>query len=135
MTSSEQATTEQAQALILDALQHKESIASTEALFSGRNIDNNIVFGALKSLATYEKINYESIESEKWTITDEGSQICTSGSHEYRVLMHVKQAMPTGITSSELEVTFRARVIFRLNLASSLRKSANPFASKTSGSI
>lgn len=98
------ATTESIQTLIINTLGKDGSIPSTNSFSSSYNIDNNNLFGALKSLAAYDKVSYEPIETEEWVLTEEGKEICQLGSHEHRVLRFILESMPSGINPSELQV-------------------------------
>lgn len=99
-------SSEEIQALVIDKLQREGSISSTNLIRggNGKKLDTNILFGVLKSLAGYEKIAFDVIEEEVWTLTTEGSQVASDGSHEVRVLEAVCESMPLGLAVQRLQV-------------------------------
>ncbi|CAG8439184.1 9997_t:CDS:2 [Ambispora gerdemannii] len=92
------------QTLILTTLDAQDSIPDTTELReeNGESIDFLKVLGALNSLLDKEMVKYDTIESEFWTLTAEGTEIADTGSHEAKVF----EAIPVGdegITISELQ--------------------------------
>jgi len=65
----------------LDNIKDDNNTFSTDTL----NIDQQIILGVLKSLASRDIITFETVEKESWNLTSEGNDILSLGSHEVRV--------------------------------------------------
>ncbi|CAG8441799.1 3275_t:CDS:2 [Rhizophagus irregularis] len=87
-------TTEELQTLVLTTLDSKGSIENTKEFKAsdGKEVDQLVLLGALKSLVDKEMVEYDTIEDEIWVLTDEGDEIVDKGSHEANVF----EAIPAG---------------------------------------
>ncbi|CAJ0838504.1 4303_t:CDS:2 [Entrophospora sp. SA101] len=87
-------TTEELQTFVLNTLDTKGLIENSKNLKAedGKDIDQLVLLGALKSLTDKEMIRYDTIEEEIWILTEEGNEIANNGSHEAKVF----ETIPVG---------------------------------------
>ncbi|CCH45621.1 phenylalanyl-tRNA synthetase alpha chain [Wickerhamomyces ciferrii] len=72
------------QLTILKTLDSQGPIANTLETFPNKTSQE--VQAALNSLLARQKITYKNIDKEQWNLTQEGQDIVSNGSHEYRLL-------------------------------------------------
>ncbi|KAG7925196.1 hypothetical protein KL925_004673 [Ogataea polymorpha] len=85
---------------ILHTLGEKQQIANTAAEFA--DVDTAAMQAALMSLAARNMVEYKTHESDKWTLTAEAKDIVAHGSHEYRLLQKVTDALD-GLKISDVD--------------------------------
>ncbi|KAJ2705836.1 Phenylalanyl-tRNA synthetase, beta subunit, cytoplasmic [Coemansia sp. IMI 203386] len=88
---------------ILNKLAADGSIADTKTAFA--NVSSETILGALKSLESQEKVTYETITSEVWSIEPEGQDQLKNGSYEARIYDAVP-AGEQGISIADLNAKF-----------------------------
>ncbi|ORY92369.1 tRNA synthetases class II core domain (F)-domain-containing protein [Syncephalastrum racemosum] len=88
------ATAEELQTLVLTTLERESCIPNSKDLktVNGDALDQLSLLGVLNSLKSKEMVDYEAIDVEIWTLTEEGQQVAKQGSHEARVF----EAIPAG---------------------------------------
>ncbi|ORX80740.1 hypothetical protein K493DRAFT_242506 [Basidiobolus meristosporus CBS 931.73] len=95
---------ENLQLQILKTLDAQGEILDTKdfTLEDGTQVDQLVILGALNSLLSREMVEYQSLDSEVWYLTEEGKEISASGSHEVVVFNTIPEG-PEGIAISELQ--------------------------------
>ncbi|KAJ2121452.1 Phenylalanyl-tRNA synthetase, beta subunit, cytoplasmic [Coemansia sp. RSA 720] len=88
---------------ILKKLDSEGSIENTTAAF--KDVSEDVVLGALKSLESQEKVTYVTLTTEFWTIEAEGKDQLENGSYEARIFEAVP-AGSQGIAIKDLEAKF-----------------------------
>ena len=79
---------------ILSLLETKSQLHTAEDF---PNVSQAEIKAALDRLASRQMIQYDTSDSEKFLLTEEGQTICDEGSHEYRVWETVKRKGRIGI--------------------------------------
>lgn len=76
---------------ILQRLHENGAIENSAEAFPA--IDSRAFQAALNSLQARSMLTYKASEKEIWSLTSEGEEIATEGSHEYRLLQQVIEAL------------------------------------------
>lgn len=97
--ASTQDTQEELTTQVLKALEHQESIRSTETF---PDVSSANVKAAVDRLASRSMVVYQTIDKEEAVLEPEGKDITANGSHEVRVLAALAKAVD-GLTIKELE--------------------------------
>ncbi|KAJ1834342.1 Phenylalanyl-tRNA synthetase, beta subunit, cytoplasmic [Coemansia sp. RSA 2711] len=88
---------------ILKRLDSDGLIESTRVAF--KDVPEETVLGALKSLESQEKVSYKTLTTEFWTIEPEGKDQLENGSYEARIFAAVP-AGSQGVSMKDLEAQF-----------------------------